>query len=57
MLHRPCAPQPLSQKNFNIRVRVVNGAEDILPEGGVAAQAGIVGGEYLVIAITWISCS
>ena len=53
MLIRPCAPQPPGS-NIIIRIRVVGGAGDISPEGGVTAQSGIVDGEDLDTVITWI---
>ena len=43
------APQPM---NNNLTTRVVHSAGDLLPEGGVTAQSGIVGGEHLDTFIT-----
>ena len=45
------APQPM---NNNLTTRVVIGAGDISPEGGVTAQAGILGGEHLDTVIALI---
>ena len=51
MLEPPCAPQPLSS---NITISEVLGAGDLAPEGGVAAQAGIVESEHLDSVITLV---
>ena len=47
----PCAPQPPSS---NTTTWVVLGAGDLLPEGGVAAQSGMLCGEHLDAIVTWI---
>ena len=51
MLHPPGAPQPPSS---NRTILIVDVAGDISPEGGVTAQSGIPGGEYLDTVITLI---
>ena len=51
LLHLPCAPQPPSS---NTTTWVVLGAGDLLPEGGVAAQSGMLCGEHLDAIVTWI---
>ena len=48
-----CSTAPQSMSN-NITGISVDGAGDLAPEGGVATQSRIPGGEYLVLVITLI---